>query len=61
FAWLLILFQDVAHVTLLVLSDHIPEHVKGAPFESLMSWAPNTTYVVLVGYGLATVFGKQLE
>jgi hypothetical protein len=26
-----------------------------------MEWAPAAAYFVLVGYGLATVFGKQLE
>lgn len=61
FAWLLILYPVVEHLALLVLGGEIPAHIKATPYEALMSWAPMTTYTVLIGYGLATVFGKQLE
>ena len=40
FAWILLLYGVVFHLTRLLLDGHIPEQVKGSPYHSLMSWAP---------------------
>jgi hypothetical protein len=61
FAWILILAPVVHHVVHLLTSEGIGGAIKAQPYESLMSWAPMVAYSVFVGYGLATVFGKQLE
>lgn len=62
FAWLLILWPTlITQVVMLVIAGHIGDAVKESPFTATMAWAPLAAYMVLVGYGLATVFGKQLE
>jgi hypothetical protein len=62
FAWLLILWPTlINHVVTLLVQGHIGDIVKDSPFRATMAWAPAAAYFVLVGYGLATVFGKQLE
>ena len=63
FAWLVILWPTavVQLVVLLVLQEDIVASIKHSPFGALMTWAPSAAYVVLVGYGAATVIGKQLE
>ena len=62
FAWLLILWPTlITQVATLVVAGHIGDAVKASPFGATMSWAPAAAYFVLVGYGLATVIGKQLE
>ena len=78
FAWLLILWPLVAHVTALLLhADQIVDALKESPnlalFGPLMDqvdkhaavmpagWAVLAAYATITSYGLATVFGKQLE
>ncbi len=62
FAWLLILWPTlITQVVMLVIAGHIGDSVKENPYEATMAWAPLAAYIVLVGYGLASVFGKQLE
>jgi len=62
FAWLLILWPTlITQVVMLLVQGHIGDVVKESPFMATMAWAPAAAYFVLVGYGLATVFGKQLE
>jgi hypothetical protein len=66
-AWLLILWSLVVHVTHLVLKGNIVDAITGAPNETLVSWVAGgagtvgAAYLVLVGYGLACAIGRQLE
>jgi hypothetical protein len=60
FAWALILYPVVQFVVTLLLAGHIGDVVSKSPIE-LVRWAPGVVYSVLLGYGLATVIGKQLE
>jgi len=61
YAWLIIGWPAVELLTGLLLTGHIGSAVEGSPYGALMSWAPESSYMVLIGYGLATVLGKQLE
>jgi hypothetical protein len=77
FAWLLILWPLVVHVTTLLLdAGHIPDFLKESPNFALfgpvgpadqhavvmpIGWAVAASYATISTYGLATVFGKQLE
>jgi hypothetical protein len=60
FAWSLILFPVVVFVVTLLIGGHIGDIASKSPAK-LVAWAPAAVYSVLVGYGLATVIGKQLE
>jgi hypothetical protein len=60
FAWAIILFPVVQFVVALLLSSHFVDQIKDAP-GTLVVWVPAVVYSVFTGYGLATVFGKQLE
>jgi hypothetical protein len=69
-AWLLILWTLVIHVALLLLGGKLGDLITSAPNETLVSWivggstsgvALGSGYLVLLGYGLASVVGKQLE
>ena len=46
---------------MLVVQGHLGDVIKDSPFRATMAWAPAAAYIALIGYGLATVFGKQLE
>jgi hypothetical protein len=60
-AWALILYPVLVFVIALLLKlDAIGDIISKTP-GALLAWAPGVTYAVLSGYGLATVFGKQLE
>ena len=61
FAWLIILYSLIQHVVTVLLAGHLADVVKGAPFTAVAAWVPETVCLIFVGYGLATVFGKQLE
>jgi hypothetical protein len=70
-AWLLILWALILHATVLLLAGNIGDTITGTPNAAIVSWiaggtAPSglalgSAYLVLVGYGLASVIGKQLE
>jgi hypothetical protein len=60
FAWALILFPIAAFALTLLGRGHLGDVISKSP-GMLMVWAPNVVYSVLVGYGGATVIGKQLE
>ena len=68
-AWLLILWALIVHATLLVVGGNLGDAVSTAPNEIIVSWvaggpggiAIGSAYLALVGYGLASVVGKQLE
>ena len=62
FAWLVIVWPTaIVAFTMLLIGGHLVDHIKHAPFDSLMAWAPPAAYAVFTGYGVATVLGKQLE
>jgi hypothetical protein len=61
FAWLFILWPLVESLVHLIVAGHIGDAVPKSPNAALMAWAPASGYLVLVGYGLATAIGKQLE
>jgi hypothetical protein len=61
FAWLWMLAP--AAITILAFVDagsHAPDMIKHAPAK-LVEWVPMSTCAIYIGYGLATVLGKQLE
>jgi hypothetical protein len=66
-AWLLILWALIVHVIHLVLAGGIGGAITGAPGPTLLGWVAGghaglgAAYLVIAGYGLATVIGKQLE
>ncbi|HEX7837041.1 MAG TPA: hypothetical protein VF469_06230 [Kofleriaceae bacterium] len=70
-AWLVILWALIVHVATevvnIALASNLGDAVSHAPNATLASWvvgaggAPGSAYVVLVGYGLAALLGKQLE
>jgi hypothetical protein len=70
-AWLLILWGLISHVALLISAGNLGHAITGAPNAALVSWiaggpspsgiALGAAYLVFVGYGLASVVGKQLE
>jgi hypothetical protein len=59
FAWVVILFQVAAFLVLKL--EHIGDMITKAPGMMLAGWVPAVVYSVLIGYGGATVIGKQLE
>jgi hypothetical protein len=59
-AWAVLLFPIVQFALLTINAGHLGDVVSKAPGKLLM-WAPAVAYNVLVGYGVATVVGKQLE
>jgi hypothetical protein len=62
FAWLMILWSTLMfQIGGLIVEGHIGEAIKLSPYKATMEWAPQAAYFVLIGYGLATVIGKQLE
>jgi len=67
-AWFLILWSLIVHVTMLVVGGNIGDAIKASPNHALLPWitggggiALGSAYLALVGYGLASVVGKQLE
>jgi hypothetical protein len=60
FAWAVILFPVVAFLLMLLSRGDIGDAISKTP-GALLAWAPGVAYSVLVGYGMATVAGKQLE
>jgi hypothetical protein len=60
FAWAVILFPVAAFLLNILGNGDIGNAISKTP-GALVAWAPGVVYTVLVGYGLATVIGKQLE
>jgi hypothetical protein len=67
-AWLVILWALIVHVTHLVVAGNLGDVVKASPNAALVPWIAGgsafsigSAYLALVGYGLASVVGKQLE
>jgi len=75
FAWLLIIWGAVVLLGGLLVSGHLGDVISGSPYtavswisggglggkEAAMAIGFPCAYGALIGYGLATVFGKQLE
>jgi hypothetical protein len=61
FAWLLILWFGIAHLTALALADQIVDIATQRPNALIAGWADKTAFFVLIAYGFATVIGKKLE
>jgi len=60
FAWAVLLYPVLVFVVYLLVKGGIGDIVSKTP-GALMAWAQPVAYAVLIGYGAATVFGKQLE
>jgi hypothetical protein len=66
-AWLLILWALIVHAIHLALAGGIGAAVSGAPNQTILAWvaggagAIGSAYLAIIGYGLASVIGKQLE
>jgi hypothetical protein len=60
FAWAVLLFPVASFLLVLLGQGHLGDMISKAPGMMVM-WAPAVAYSVFVGYGLATVIGKQLE
>ncbi|HEX5060958.1 MAG TPA: hypothetical protein VFV99_16435, partial [Kofleriaceae bacterium] len=60
FAWAVILYPILGFLLTLLGNGHIGDVISKQP-GAMVAWAPGVAYSVLVGYGLATVIGKQLE
>ena len=72
FAWLWILWGAAMLYTLLIVDGNIGKVVERSPYTALVSWVgggggaaelpfQSSAYLVLTGWGLATVLGKKLE
>lgn len=60
FAWILILFPIATTALKLAGASHMDKILTKQP-GMVLSFAPGIVYAVFLGYGLATVIGKQLE
>lgn len=66
-AWLVILWALIVHVVNVALAGNLGDAISHSPNATLVSWvagaggAPGPAYLVLVGYGLAALLGRQLE
>ncbi len=60
-AFLLILWPALTNLTGVIIAGGIGDAISKSPYTALLGWVQETTYIVLAGYGLATMFGKKLE
>jgi len=60
FAWILLFWPAVMLLSILALQDQLVDVVTKRP-NGIIAWAEGTAYMVLIGYGFATVIGKKLE
>ncbi len=60
-AWVLMLFPLLMNAVDLVLAGDIGSAITSRPARVLLDWTPAVTAFVLLGFGWASVFGKQLE
>jgi hypothetical protein len=71
-AWILILWSLIAHLVSFLIGADLFDKIRAAPNDVLVGWitsggsgpaamAIGAAYLVLFGYGLASVIGKQLE
>jgi hypothetical protein len=60
FAWIVLVVPVAAFLLFTLADGNIGDLISKAP-GTIVSWVPGVAYAVLVGYGGATVIGKQLE
>jgi hypothetical protein len=60
-AWLWILISVYTAYTMLIVDGHIGDKLKAAPNATLMAPWEMAAWVAFIGYGIATIFGKNLE
>jgi hypothetical protein len=66
-AWLVILWPLVTHVTGILLAGHVGDQVSASPSNAIVPWVAGgplgvgTAYAVIAGYGFASVIGRQIE
>jgi hypothetical protein len=65
-AWILILWSLIAHVAALLVGGNLGGVITSTPNAAIVPWIAGgatlgSAYLALVGYGLASVLGKQLE
>ena len=63
-AWLIILWSLVLHLTGVLLAGHLGDAIVSSPHAALVPWiygGLGAAYLVIIGYGLASALGKQLE
>ena len=63
-AWLIILWSLVTHLTGVLLAGHLGDAIVSSPHAALVPWIYSglgAAYLVIIGYGLAAALGKQLE
>jgi hypothetical protein len=61
FAWAVILFTPASTLLLMLADGHVGDMISKAPGTLVAPWALPTVATVLLGYGGATIIGKQLE
>ena len=60
-AWIWIVMPAAFGLIAVAITGDFGGAVKQSPFGALMAWVPASAAAALVGYGVATVLGKQLE
>jgi hypothetical protein len=62
-AWMWIVFPALELISVVVVSSggDLGAVIQQSPFGALMAWVPATAAAAYVGYGVASVLGKQLE
>ncbi|MEO7731953.1 MAG: hypothetical protein ABIY55_13340, partial [Kofleriaceae bacterium] len=63
-AWLIILWSLITHFSGLLLAGHLGDAIVSSPHAALVPWiygGLGAAYLVIIGYGLASALGKQLE
>jgi hypothetical protein len=59
-AWVLIVYPIAKFLVEMLIKGRVVDAIKASP-AVLVHWAPDTVCLIFIGYGLATVIGKQLE
>jgi hypothetical protein len=62
-AWIWIVYPaiQIVMVVLIKSGGDVAGVIKASPFGALMAWVSSSAAVAFVGYGVATIAGKQLE
>jgi hypothetical protein len=62
-AWAWIVYPAVLGIGGMVIMSggDVGDLIQKSPFEALMAWVPGSAIVAFIGYGVASVLGKQLE
>jgi len=60
-AWVILLFPAVALYATDLAAGGLGAAIKGAPGPTLLGWVPPVAFLAFAAYGVAVLFGKQLE